>query len=56
MFENYDDILTVDDLIKILKVQRKTIYELLKTEQIKSLKIGREYRITKKALQEYVQS
>lgn len=56
MFDNYDDILTVDDLIEILKVQRKTIYELLKTEKIKNIKIGREYRITKKALQEYVQN
>lgn len=56
MFEKYDDILTVEELIEILKVQRKTIYNLLKTKKIKSIRVGREYRITKKALQEYIQN
>jgi len=56
MFTKYDDILTVKDLQKILGVSRKTVYELLESEKIRSFKPGRAYIIAKAHLIDYILS
>lgn len=45
MLDNYEDILTVDDLVDLLKIGRNTAYQLINTGQIKSIKLGRIHRI-----------
>ena len=50
MFEKYPDILTVRDIMSALDIGRNKAYELLKLNKIKSIKIGRNYRIPKKYL------
>lgn len=52
----YPDVLTPTDCMKILQVGRNTIYSLLSNGIIKSLKIGKQYRIPKKFLQSYLES
>ena len=47
---DYPDALTVDEVIAILRVSRKTIYELIKKGRIKAVKIGRSHRIAKENL------
>ena len=54
MFEHFPDILSVQDIISALDIGRNKAYELLKTGKIKSLRIGKNYRIPKTALIEYV--
>ncbi|USK86145.1 helix-turn-helix domain-containing protein [Peribacillus asahii] len=54
MFSNYDDIVTIEDLMEILDVGRNKAYELLQTGQISSFKVGKAYRIPKVCIQEYV--
>lgn len=54
MFYDYDDILTVDTLMEMLGIGRNSAYPLLKTNQIKSIKIGRSYRIPKLSVQEFI--
>jgi len=54
MFEQYDDILTMDAFMEILAIGRNKAYKLLQTGQIKSLKVGKAYRIPKHCVEEYV--
>lgn len=37
---DYPDALTVDEVIAILRVSRKTVYELIKDGRIKAVKVG----------------
>ena len=49
-------VLTVDDLARILAISKNTAYELVRSRKIRSVKIGRTYRIPRSALQEYLNS
>ena len=50
MFENYDDILTVEEACEALRIGYNSMYELLN----KGYRNGRVWRIPKAALVEYV--
>ena len=54
--ENYPDVLTPNDVIKILNIGRNKMYELLNDGTIKSIRIGRKHRIPKKILIEYLEN
>ncbi len=50
----FSDILTVKELMDYLAVGKNTAYDLLKTKKIKSIRIGRVYKIPKSEVQEYI--
>lgn len=54
LLAEYDDILSAIEAQKILKTGRSTIYKLLKSGSIRSLTIGKKYRIPKLYLLEYI--
>ena len=54
MFEDYPDIVTFEDVCKMLSLSRNTEYALLRKKKIKNKKIGRVYRIPKKNVIEYI--
>ena len=54
MFNQYPDILSVDDLRSALGIGRTKAYELVSTGQISHFKIGNAIRIPKKSLLDYV--
>ena len=54
MFENYDDILTVEEACEPLKICYNAMYELLNTGKLRGYRNGRVWRIPKTALVEYV--
>ncbi len=54
MLENYNDVLTAEELIEILRISRGTVYSLLKSNTIKSIRIGHTYRVPKQYLREYL--
>lgn len=56
MLEEYPDVLTPYDVLKILNIGRNKMYELLKNGSIRSIRIGRKHRIPKKILIEYLES
>ena len=56
MFENYDDVLTVEEACEALKIGYNAMYELLKAGELKGYRNGRVWRIPKAALAEYIQS
>lgn len=53
-FEELPLTLRVEDLMPILGIGRNTAYELVRSGQIFSVKIGRQLRIPKQALIDYL--
>jgi len=53
MFAQYEDIMTVEDVMEALNISRSKVYELLRSKQIKSFKM-KGYRIPKEALKDFV--
>lgn len=54
MFEEYGDILTIEDLMKVLDIGKNTAYKLIKSGQIPILKINRTHKIPKKGVENFV--
>ena len=54
MLKNYKDILSVEDLCEILSIGKNTAYRLLKSSEIKSVRIGKVYKIPKEYLINYL--
>ena len=55
MFEDYPDVVDVDGLCKMLGgISRKLAYRLLINQEIKSVRIGRSYKIPKISVIEYL--
>lgn len=55
MFENYPDVVEVEDLRKMLGgISRKMAYRLLADDEIRSVKVGRAYKIPKVCVIEYL--
>lgn len=52
--ENYNDMISLDDLCEMLSIGKNTAYCLLKTNQIKAFKIGRIWKIPRDAVSQYV--
>ena len=58
-YRSYDELpltLRVEDLMPILGIGRNTAYELVRSKQIYSVKIGRQMLIPKQALIDYLTS
>ena len=57
LFESYPDVVDVDDLRKMLGgISRKLAYRLLAEQTIKSIRIGRTYKIPTTCIIEYLTS
>ena len=53
-FEELPLTLRVEDLMPILGIGRNTAYELVRSGKVRSIRIGRQLRIPKDALVEYL--
>lgn len=56
-YRSFDELpltLKVEDLMSILGIGRNTAYELVRSKQIHSVKIGRQLRIPKQSLIDYL--
>lgn len=56
MFELYDDILTITDVAEILKIGNTQAYKIVRSGQLKGYKEGKDWKIPKVSLIEYVQN
>lgn len=54
MLENYNDVLRIKDIMNILEIGRNSAYKLISNGSIKSLRIGRNLRIPKIYLLDYL--
>ena len=54
-FNLNDDVYTPDEVAALLKIPKSTICYLLRNGELKGMKIGRQWRITKKYLELYLE-
>lgn len=54
LIEGYGSLLNLDELSEVLSVEKATAARLCREKKIKAFKCGREWRIPKVALEEYV--
>lgn len=54
MLEAYDDILTIPEVADILKIGTSQTYKIVRTGQLKGFKEGKDWKISKKCLIEYI--
>lgn len=54
MFTEFNDVVTVDDVTKMLHVSRVTVYKLLKSGEIRTLKVGKKYIIPKQSVIDFL--
>lgn len=54
MFNNYDDILNIGELPEALKIGSSQAYKLVKTGKIKAYKEGRDWKVSKVTLINYI--
>lgn len=54
MLDQYQDIMSVYDAAETLCIGKNRVYELLGKGTLKGFRIGRVWKIPKKALQEYI--
>ena len=54
MLEEYQDVLTVDEVCEVLRIGYNAMYELLNTGKLKAYRNGRGWRIPKVAVQNFI--
>lgn len=54
ILSDYLDVLCPNDITKILSVGKNTVYKLLKYHTIQSIKIGKQYKIPKVFVIQYL--
>lgn len=54
MFSEYDDVVTVDDVMKMLHLGKNNVYKLLRDNSIKSVKVGKRFIIPKRSVINFV--
>ncbi|MCH3965518.1 MAG: helix-turn-helix domain-containing protein [Clostridium sp.] len=54
MFNQYDDLLSVEELCDILVIGKNKAYKILNSGKIKSFRIGRIWKIPKIAVEKYI--
>ena len=51
----YEDLITIEELCCILSIGKNTAYRLLKEEKIAAFRIGRTWKMPRKAIWDYIQ-
>lgn len=51
----YEDLITIEELCCILSIGTNTAYRLLKERKIAAFRIGRTWKIPRKAIWDYIQ-
>ena len=56
MFEQYDDILTIEEVAELLRIGMTQAYRIVRSGNFKGYKEGKDWKIPKQALINYVVS
>lgn len=54
IFSEYSDIVTVDEVMKMLRLGKNTVYKLLEDDEIMNVKVGARYVIPKQSVIKFV--
>lgn len=54
MLEQYNELLTIDDLCEVLMIGKNLAYHLLTEQKIKAFRIGKKWKIPKISVEDYL--
>lgn len=54
MFEQYNDVVTIEEMAEMMGIGRNCAYNLLHSKKVKAFRNGRNWRIPKQAIIEYI--
>ena len=54
MYNDPNDLITIDELCSILSIGRNAAYTLLKEQKIKAFRIGRVWKISRLAVEDFI--
>lgn len=54
MFNEYEDIMTITDVMKALHIGKNRVYALLATGELKGFRMGRPWKIPRESVELYV--
>lgn len=54
MFDEYNDLISVEELSSILSIGRNAAYALLRNKQIKAFRIGNRWKIPRSSIELYI--
>lgn len=54
MLNQYDDIITIDELCDILMIGKNLAYRLLTEKKIKAFRIGKKWKIPKSSVEKFI--
>ena len=55
-FNDYPEVISIDNLQEILHIGRNAAYSLLKEGKIRTIKVGKKYIIPKKSIIEFLET
>lgn len=54
MYEDYNEIITVEELAAILRIGMNSAYKLVNSEEIESFRVNNSHRIQRSAVTDYI--
>lgn len=54
VFSEYEDIVSIDDIMKMLHIGRSNVYKLLRNKEIKHIQVGVKYIVPKVSVIEFI--
>ncbi len=54
MFTEYDEILSIEDVMEILHIGKNSVYSLLKNNEIRNIRVGKRYIVPKQSVINFI--
>lgn len=54
MFTEYDEILSIEDVMEILHIGKNSVYSLLKRNEIRNIRVGKRYIVPKQSVINFI--
>jgi excisionase family DNA binding protein len=54
IFAEYDEILSIEDVMEILHIGKNSVYSLLKNNEIRNIRVGKRYIVPKQSVINFI--
>ena len=54
IFAEYDEILSIEDVMEILHIGKNSVYSLLKSNEIRNIRVGKRYIVPKQSIINFI--
>lgn len=54
IFTEYDEILSIEDVMEILHIGKNSVYSLLKSNEIRNIRVGKRYIVPKQSVINFI--